>query len=147
MCEGCNYCVYKDLHDTGTCKREKIDKYIFFKPFFKCDRFDRTLFCKDFHPSPICIHLLKTWIDADHYKNQLEAESERYKYIHEHSHVAYRLNGNDNVLYCVRWRDFYNGNLIRPDGKFNAYEKLYYMGTRKNCGYKLIREQIDGVEL
>jgi hypothetical protein len=137
-------CIFAPIRNNGTCKREKLGKYEFKKKAFSsiraCDGF-----CKDYIPSPWCKRILETWVDAVHFKEQLKAEDGEYCF--DSRYVAYVVNGEKDVWYHVRYADFYNGNLIRPDGKFNAYEKVYYKRVKRYFGYKLITEKVDGVEL
>lgn len=137
-------CRFAPIHDNGTCKREKLGKYEFGKNAFLSIRTCGG-FCKDYIPSPWCKWILKTWVDADHFKEQVKVEDGEYYF--EPRFVTYVVNGEKDVWYRVRYDDFYNGNLIRPDGKFNAYEKVYYKRVKTGFGYKLITEKVDGVEL
>lgn len=132
---GCGQCVYQK-----NCKREGA--YTFYKPWFVCDRFCHNVFCKEFLPMKYCKSIWETWENADAYKQKLEQEGVVF-----HKHVAYTLG--DNVIYLVRMQDFYEGNMIRSDGKFNACAKEYYVKTRINgkTWTRIVRENIDGADI
>lgn len=137
-------CRFHDPRNEGTCKREKVGSYVFKKNPFSAERCC-LYYCKDCVPPSSHKYIMARWINADHYREQEKAElGEHYR---KPRYVSYIVNSDKDTYYHVRYDDFYNGNLIRPDGKFNAYEKQYYKRVRTGCGYRLITEEVDGVEL
>lgn len=89
-----------------------------------------------------CKSVWEKWENADKYKQKLQQDGEIFD-----KHVAYTFG--DDVIYFVRMKDFYEGNLVRDDGKFNAYAKEYHVKTRVNgkVWTRIVRENIDGVNI
>lgn len=62
------------------------------------------------------------------------------------STVALNIDGDTNVLYHVRLSDWIDGTIFDGE-KLKVTYKTYYKQTRKHCGYELVKETSQWIEL
>lgn len=135
-CSNCKY-YQKD------CKRIDGVKIDFAKPWFKSSS-DHGCVCSDFVLKDYMIYAKQNWIDFDTYF--AEYVENWLPYENTNTLVHFVVNGDKNVWYGVPLLDYVYGNMY--DGnKLKAVEKMYYKRTKRDFGYDLAREEIDGVEL
>lgn len=65
----------------------------------------------------------------------------------ENKTVTFVLDGNEKVRYHVKLSDFIWGDLFDEGGNFKAIFKQYYKRSDKGCGYKLVTEELNGLEV
>lgn len=138
-----NYCTRRIDH-------KKIE---FAAPWFRCDPEAGGMICCEFEPKGIFVYDLKNyWTNYENW--QTDWYDTQYDYLTEeqreekkdNSIVWFTLNGNTNIRYGVRAKD-YIYNTMYDGNKLKAVKKIYYKKTKEGFGYKLMREDIDGVEI
>lgn len=135
----CRECKY--YHND--CKRIDNAKVKFWKPWHQSDdRQSARIVCCDFDLKDYMKYAKQNWINFETYWK--EYVENWLPYGNTERLVYFILNDDYSVRYGVKILDFIYGNMYSGD-KLNAVEKMYYVQTRKGFGYKLIREEIEGV--
>lgn len=137
----CGCCKY--FHN---CKRIDHETVRFAQPWFRS--YDHNQFsgivCSDFEPAEFCVHACKVWVDFDYYWPRYVEQWLPYKDTNKL--VYFTLHGDTSIRYGVPLMDFVNGTMIEGN-TLKAVIKKYYKQTRSGTGYKLIREEINGVTI
>ena len=145
---GCRNCKFYKIdadRDGSICKRFDHKQIKVFTPWFKCYTCgENHIICADFEPKHPEHVDMREWTNfEDFWKVYQEAWLTNY---HKQHGIAVTLNGDTKVTYRISLERFLYGTMIE-DGKLMATSKQYYKHTRSGFGYKLITEEINGVEL
>ena len=120
--------------EESTCRRLDHKHLIFAQSPFKaydCGQM-QGLVCKEFEPKKICRWLYEHWDGIYGYFG----EDFKLKGL-----VWLIVDGDESVRYGVAYEDFWDGTFLNPDGTLKWVEKMYYRRTKKEFGYKLVRER------
>jgi hypothetical protein len=145
----CNCCkfypTYKEPH---SCKRIKNFSILQFahSPFISDTLYNPNGICSDFIPGDNNKWLKKHWTTFDDYfKVATEIFNESWVNPPTNRTVGIKIVGQPNVIYEVKYEDFVYGTMF--DGNIlKAVQKVTQKRTRTGFGYKLIREDINGVD-
>ena len=147
-CGDCEYfLVNADMDNVESkCKRIDHKKIQFAVPFFKsydCNQFSGCI-CSDFKPNEHRKHTCENWTNfEDYWKLYVE---QWLPYQNMNKNKGFVLNRNTEVRYYVPLLKFVYGDMFQG-GKLMAVEKVYYKRCNTGCGYKLVREKINGIEV
>lgn len=137
----CGDCLY--YHN---CKRIDHISVKFAVPWFKS--YDRNqssgIICNSFEPATWNLPAQKEWKGFDSYWSRYVETWLPYK--NTNGLVYFTLGDNADVRYGVPLMDYLEGKMIE-NGILKAKMKMYYRRTKEGYGYKLIREQIDGISI
>lgn len=136
---GCKDCLYNGVN----CKRLSGTNLEFARPYFKSSPSGLHIPCNSFKPAHPEYADLKEWTNYDDFiKAYMEAWWSGSKpYV-----CGFTMSGDKSIRYYVPLEKFIDGTMIQ-DGKLMAIYKQYYKQTREGFGYRLIKEEIDGVQL
>lgn len=136
MCSNCrhgNNCILKN---TG---------YWFYPPFYATRNNEFNSYrnsvqiCYKYEPSLYQKWVLQHWTNVFHYMEY----HIKHKTTKFNKYIALIKGENRNIIYYVRYIDFFHNEFLNSDGTLQAYEKVYMKRTRKNeIGYKIIHEWI-----
>jgi hypothetical protein len=145
-CGECKYFKVDADRNESICKRIDHKVIQFGRPFFKsydCNQHAGTI-CSSFIPAAWCKNAIKEWKGFEEYWPNYVEQWLPYKNIN--ALIPFFINGNTDISYMVKLMDFVNGTMLEGN-KLKAKEKIYYKRDKGNhgCGYKLIKEFIDGV--
>ena len=133
----CKDCKYYSCKDDCYCKK-RLDhkKYRMAQPWFV------TVYDYDFH---ICSEFEATdrypWL----YNNWKKEFTENY-YSDELMGII--INGNRDIRYMVRVKDYFYNTLFDENGELKWVKKMYYKKSKSSpIGYELIREFPDGTKV
>lgn len=134
---GCKDCLY----DGENCKRIGGTSLEFARPWFASQPSGLHTPCNSFEPKHPDYADLKEWINFEDFW-------EIYKdaWLSGTKECAFTINGDKSIRYYVPLESFIDGTMIK-NGRLLATHKCYYKQTREGFGYKLVTEEIDGVEL
>ena len=143
FCEriGCNSCKWGALDE---CKRE-CSRLKLSKPTFKCNRFDSLRFCSDYEPCSFRVKLMENWQGFEDWYEKYKRDWDDGPI--ENKTMTFVLDGNEKVRYHVKLSDFIWGDLVDERGNFKAIFKQYYKRSNNGCGYKLVTEELNGLEV
>ena len=151
---GCGNCKHwksliSDSNKCSTCKRIDGRKIKFYKPWFSESPDPIHIPCKDFEPLKSNKHLCKNWVDFDTYFNTyLFYWNPNLSKHYETATIKFEIAGYDDYRFLVRTKDFIEGNLWRPDGKFNTIGRISYSQSSDSpVGYGAKFEKLDGIEI
>lgn len=141
--ENCSHIVCKNCLFFGkSCKRISGTSLEFAKPWFVCQDTGFHLPCSAFEPKHPEYADMKEWTNfADFwnvYKEAWFTPSDKY--------IPFTIHGDHSVRYYVPVEKFIDGTMIE-NGKLMAEYKQYYKKARNEIGYKLVREEVNAVEL
>lgn len=141
----CPHLMCKDcLYWGKQCKRIGGTNLEFARPYFVSQPTGRHTPCNSFEPKHPEYADLKEWTNfEDFWKVYKEVW---LPYGNENIECAFVINGDKSIRYYVPFEKFMNGTMIE-DGKLMAIHKRYYKQTREGFGYKLVTEEINGIEL
>ena len=123
------------------CRRIGGTNLEFARPYFVSQDTGSHTPCNSFEPKHPEYADLKEWTNfEDFWKVYKDV------WLSGTKECAFTINGNKSVRYYVPLERFIDGTMIE-NGKLLATHKSYYKQTREGFGYKLIREEIDGVML
>lgn len=143
---GCGNCKHwkslvSNSNRCSTCKRIDGRKVKFYKPWFLEVPDPNHIPCRDFEPLKSNKTLCKNWVDFDTY-------FDKYLYYwrpvknYETATIKFEIMGYDSQRFFVKLKDFVEGNLWRPDGKFNVTGRISY-----KSGFSSKFEELDGIEI
>lgn len=138
-CGSCRHFSY-----TSPCQKRIDHKTVKFAvPWFKtydCNQFSGVV-CSDFEPSRSFVFLDKTWRGFDYYWPRFVEQWGAPKYI------PFVLDGNTKIRYHVKTEHFVFGDKLFVNGKLNAYERQFYVPSRKSMiGYRLVTQPWDPLD-
>lgn len=134
---GCKDCLYNG----EKCKRLGGTNLEFVRHLFADCSSGFHVSCNSFEPKHPEYADFKEWTSFDDYfPVYMEAWWSGRK------RCGFTINGDESVRYFVPLEKFIDGTMI-VDGKLMATHKEYYKMTRDGFCYKLITEEINGVEL
>lgn len=126
----CSDCCHRQ---DGQCRIFEDGRLQFSRPWFASVS-DGPI-CKKFYPNGINVWLRRYWRGIDVFvKNRRNA-----------SVTGFFLDGNEDVTYYCRWKDYYNNDLWDEDGNLKWISKIYYRQSRTSpTGYSMKIEFPDG---
>lgn len=134
---GCKDCLYNGVN----CKRIGGVNVEFARPWFASQPSGFHVPCNSFEPKHPEYADLKEWTNYDDFFKVYEEA-----WLVNKREFPFTINGDKSVRYYVPFEKFIDGSMI-VDGKLMATYKQYYKQTREGFGYKLVTEEINGVEL
>lgn len=137
---GCGSCAHFNFGSNpgvaSTCKRLDHKMIQFAVPWFKsydCGQFSAHM-CSDFKPDSMSKWLAAHWPGTDAYVGE----------IPENKLMWLVFNGNKEVRWAVKTKEFYDGSFINADGTVRCYGKQYYRKCKESpLGLKLVTEHFD----
>lgn len=149
-CGNCKYFKVDADRNESLCKRIDHKTIKFAIPYFKsydCGQY-RGCICSDFVPADYCVHAKKNWTNFDEY--WIGYVEQWLPYSNTNTYISFTLNNDTSIRYRVKLLD-YVYNTMFDGNTLKAYEKVYYKQCRDKekypTGYKLIVEEINGVEV
>lgn len=137
---GCKDCLY--CGPLNACKRIGGTNLQFAKPWFASCPSGFHVPCNSFEPRHPEYADLKEWTNFDDFwKVYKGAWLPTGK-----NDVPFVINGDQSVRYYVPLKMFIDGTMIK-NNKLLATHIQYYKRVHSAFGYKLVTEQIDGIEL
>lgn len=146
---GCGNCKYFKVdadRSESLCKRLDHKSVKFAVPWFKSYDCGQSyhLPCDDFEPKHMDYVDAKEWTGfADFWQAYVQAW---LPYQNEDILLWFTLHGDTMVEYGVPLKMFLDGSMIQGN-TLMAKKKRYYKRTKEGFGYKLIYEEIDGIEI
>lgn len=146
---GCGDCKYFRIdadRNESLCKRIDHKKVKFAIPWFKSYDCGQNFHipCNDFEPKYMHYADAKSW---DGFDNFWETYVKAWlPYQDENKLIWFCINNDTNIEYGLPMKVFIQGNMI-SDNTLLATKKRYYKRTKEGFGYKLITEDINGVEI
>lgn len=137
---GCKDCLYWGEQ----CKRLGGTNLEFARPYFVSQPTGRHTPCNSFEPKHPEYADLKEWTNFEDFWTVYKEAWLPYE--NENTDCAFTINGDKSIWYYVPLKRFIDGTMIE-DGKLMATHRRYYKQTREGFGYKLITEEINGIEL
>lgn len=137
---GCKDCLYNGEN----CKRIGGTNLEFVRPWFACQPSGFHVPCNSFVPKHPEYTDMKEWTNFDDFWTVYKEAW--LPYGNENVDCGFMFNDDRSVWYYVPLKKFIDGTMIQ-DGKLMATYKQYYKRTKEGFGYKLVKEEINGVEL
>ena len=151
-CKDCKY--FKFAGPGGGCDhRFNHDKMEYARPWFDNVPEENGYPCSDFEPDDMYPAALPYWHGYKHWREWMNRQNEEewaeagrvYKRIDDNEElIGFRLKQAPHEFYFVKLKDYIDGTMF--DGnKLKAVKHHYYKRTKDAWGYKMIREDVDGV--
>jgi hypothetical protein len=122
----------------SNCKRLDHKHFQFAVPFCKSYDCSSTYICKEFKPSPIYKWIYEHWIGVDTFVGKIK----------DSDTVPIVVDGNTDIRYYVKYKDFYNGTFVDKNGELKWVLKTYYKRSKKSpIGWKLVKMNREGVDI
>lgn len=145
-CGDCKYFRVDANRNENLCKRIDHKKIKFAIPWFKSYDCGQNFHipCNEFEPKYMQYADAKEW---DGFDNFWEMYVKTWlPYQDENKLIWFCMNNNTNIEYGVPMKAFIEGHMM-SDNVLLAIKRRYYKRTKDSFGYKLITEDIDGVEI
>ena len=147
---GCGECKYfqcdAERREDTTCKRIDHKHIQFSVPWFKsydCGQYSG-ITCVDFEPKPLSKWLYEHWVSMQDYMDSYKRVEGR-EYVN--GYIGLCLDGNQEIIYYVKFSDFFYNTFLDSDGQLKWEFRKYYKKSRKSpIGYTLVTERREDVE-